>query len=89
LLNGRTLDDVNAVGEPIHDETFLILYNPHHEPIRFSLPPLKAGNGWNVWLDTRETIIASRRKSRRFYHVSPRSLVLLVESCAGTNRESA
>ena len=24
-LNGRTLDDVNGVGEPIRDETFLIL----------------------------------------------------------------
>ncbi len=34
-LNGRTLDDVNGVGEPIRDETFLILLNPHHEPIRF------------------------------------------------------
>ncbi len=28
-LNGRTLDDVNGVGEPIRDDTFLILLNPH------------------------------------------------------------
>ena len=34
-LNGRTLDDVNGVGEAIRDETFMILLNPHHEPIRF------------------------------------------------------
>ena len=38
-LNGRTLDDVNGVGEPIRDETFLILFNPHHEPIQFYMPP--------------------------------------------------
>jgi isoamylase len=84
LLNGRTLDDVNGVGEPIYDETFLILYNPYHEPIRFALPSLKAGNAWNLCLDTREPAITSRRKSRRFYHVTPRSLVLLVESSGPT-----
>src|SRR5215469_5883536 len=38
-LSGRTLEDVNGVGEPIRDETFMILFNPHHEPIKFYMPP--------------------------------------------------
>ena len=44
-LNGRTLDDVNGVGEPIRDETFLILLNPHTEPIRFYMPRDKGPRG--------------------------------------------
>jgi isoamylase len=50
-LNGRTLDDVNGVGEPISDETYLILLNPHHEPIKFYMPR-KAGSAWEIVLDS-------------------------------------
>ena len=80
LLNGRTLDDVNAVGEPIYDDTFLILCNPHHETIRFSLPPLKGGTTWELYLDTGQAARAKKRKSRKLYHVMQRSLVVLVET---------
>ncbi len=37
-LSGETLDDVNGVGEPIKDDTFLILLNSHHEALQFCLP---------------------------------------------------
>jgi isoamylase len=50
-LNGRTLDDVNGVGEPISDETYLILLNPHHEPIKFYMPR-KPGSAWEIVLDS-------------------------------------
>jgi glycogen operon protein len=50
-LNGRTLDDVNGVGEPIRDETFLIMFNPHHEPIQFYMPR-REGAAWQVVLDS-------------------------------------
>jgi glycogen operon protein len=50
-LNGRTLDDVNGVGEPIRDDTFLILLNPHTEPIRFFMPP-RPGTAWELVLDS-------------------------------------
>jgi glycogen operon protein len=46
-LNGRTLDDVNGVGETIRDDTFLIMFNPHHEPIQF-YPPRREGFAWQV-----------------------------------------
>jgi isoamylase len=46
-LSGRTLDDVNAVGEPMRDDTFLILFNPHHEPIKFYMPR-EPGVAWQV-----------------------------------------
>jgi isoamylase len=50
-LNGRTLDDVNGVGEPIRDESFLILFNPHTEPIKFYMPP-RQGAAWELLLDS-------------------------------------
>jgi isoamylase len=52
-LNGQTLDDVNGVGEAIRDETFLILLNPHTEPIKFFMPR-NGGTAWQVCLDSAE-----------------------------------
>jgi glycogen operon protein len=50
-LNGRTLDDVNTVGEPIRDESFLMLLNPHHESILFYMPR-RPGTAWELLLDS-------------------------------------
>jgi glycogen operon protein len=52
-LNGRTLEDLNSVGEAIRDDSFLILLNPHHEPIRFFMPP-RPGTAWELLLDSAE-----------------------------------
>jgi glycogen operon protein len=50
-LNGRTLDDVNTVGEPVRDDSFMMLFNPHHEPIRFFMPQ-RTGSAWEIVLDS-------------------------------------
>jgi glycogen operon protein len=50
-LNGRTLDDVNGIGEPIRDESFLMLFNPHHESILFYMPR-RPGTAWELLLDS-------------------------------------
>jgi glycogen operon protein len=50
-LSGRTLEDVNHIGEPIRDETFLMCFNPHHEPIDFFMPK-REGTAWRVVIDT-------------------------------------
>jgi isoamylase len=50
-LNGRTLDDVNGVGEAIRDDSFLILFNPHVEPIQFYMPRIE-GVAWELVLDS-------------------------------------
>jgi glycogen operon protein len=50
-LNGRTLDDVNGLGELIRDETFLILFNPHTEPILFYMPS-DQGIAWELAIDS-------------------------------------
>jgi isoamylase len=80
-LNGRTLDDVNEVGDPVIDDTFLILFNPHHEPIRFYLPAPRPGTDWELVLDTRNAFVgrATRLKARKYYRLIDRSLALLRE----------
>jgi len=79
-LNGRTLDEVNAVGEPIHDDTFLILFNPHHESVRFTLPPPRPETGWQLCLDTRTAYAPKRRTQiRKFYQLLDRSMAVLQE----------
>ena len=43
LLSGDTIDVQTFEGEPIRDDTFLLLINAHHEPLQFVLPGRKRG----------------------------------------------
>jgi isoamylase len=80
-LNGRTLDEVNAIGEFLHDDTFLVLFNPHHEPVRFTLPQARPGTAWELWLDTRTAVAPKgRTQTRKFYKLIERSMAVLRES---------
>ena len=53
LLSGDTIDVLSFEGEPIRDETFLLLINAHHEPISFVLPG-EEHLEWRLILDTAE-----------------------------------
>ncbi len=55
-LNGRTLNDVNAFGEPIVDDTFLMLLNPGHDSLPFHLPDPRPGFAWEAIVDTRHQL---------------------------------
>lgn len=56
-LNGKALPDPDPRGERIEDDTFLILFNAHHEPIRFVLPGLEWGPSWRTVIDTYEDVV--------------------------------
>lgn len=80
-LSGKTLDDVDPVGSPIVDDTFLILLNPHHEPIQFYLPCAFPGEAWQTCVDT---ACPDRDEQAVYcggepYELAPRSTVLLRE----------
>jgi isoamylase len=81
LLNGRTLEDVNLLGEPLVDETMLILLNPHHEPVRFTFPPPRTGTFWELRLDTRGFKPPRPRRDRvqKSYQLMEHSMTLWVE----------
>ena len=51
LLSGDTMDVFNFQGEPIRDDTFLLLINAHYEPIPFVLPGQEHIE-WQLILDT-------------------------------------
>jgi isoamylase len=51
LLSGDTIDVLSFEGEPIRDDTFLLLINAHYEPIPFVLPGQEQIE-WQLILDT-------------------------------------
>ncbi len=51
FLNGESCAAIDERGEPIHDDSFLLLFNAHHEPVEFRLPPLGATR-WESVLHT-------------------------------------
>ncbi|WP_337174693.1 glycogen debranching protein GlgX [Paludisphaera sp.] len=51
-LAGDLIGDVDERGEPIVDDTALVLLNAHHEPIPFTLPATKEGQVWRRELET-------------------------------------
>ena len=65
-------------GEPVVDDSFLILFNAHHEPCEFTLPPRRFGRRWEVALSTADPDAAVDRVSfRDRITVESRSLVVL------------
>jgi len=53
LLSGDVLDVRNDQGDPVRDETFVVLFNAYHESVKFALPGKQDVN-WEVCLDTRD-----------------------------------
>ena len=51
LIAGDAPDLVDEHGEPVRDDTFLLLINAHHEPIPFLLPG-EEHLEWELLLDT-------------------------------------
>jgi glycogen operon protein len=43
---------VDARGEPLTDDRFLLLLNGHHEDVTFTMPPARWSSAWTVELDT-------------------------------------
>ena len=82
MLNGQTLQDVDEAGQPVVDNSFLMLLNCHHEHIDFYLPPPPNGGAWRVLLDTNEPDLepgSLQPSSGAFVRLVRQSLVLLCE----------
>jgi isoamylase len=54
-LNGEAIDDPDPRGERIVDDSFYVLFNAHHERLRFVLPKENWGKEWTLVLDTAAT----------------------------------
>jgi glycogen operon protein len=78
-LNGQQLPETDYRGYPLHDASFLVLFNAHHDLIEFHLPEPGAGIGWHCEVDTSyDTGLPSRQDAAGgIYPLQGRSLVLL------------
>ncbi len=54
-LCGEAMDDVNERGEPITDDTLLILLNAQPDAVQFILPDAHPGDRWEALVDTAVT----------------------------------
>jgi glycogen operon protein len=51
-LNGHGIPDLDARGQRVVDDSFIMCFNAHHEPIEFTLPPAEFGQLWQIVVDT-------------------------------------
>lgn len=52
FLNGEGIPDLDARGQRVTDDSFLLVFNAHHEDVRVTLPGTGYGGQWAVVLDT-------------------------------------
>ncbi|MGA9375199.1 MAG: glycogen debranching enzyme, partial [Mycobacterium sp.] len=51
-LNGNGIPDLDPRGQRVTDDSFVVCFNAHHEPIEFTLPPEEFGPAWLPVIDT-------------------------------------
>ncbi|MCU1676952.1 MAG: hypothetical protein JWM93_1710 [Frankiales bacterium] len=52
FLNGQGIATVDERGERVVDDSFLLMFNAHHEPLDFTLPSSEYAGTWGVEVDT-------------------------------------
>jgi glycogen operon protein len=80
FLNGEELQEREADGTPVADDSFLLLFNAHHEDVEFQLPNEAFGERWEVELTTADKEERQRGKTQTALGpvaVMSRSLLLL------------
>jgi isoamylase len=80
FLNGDKIPDPGPHGERIEDDSFLLLFNAHHDPVDFTIPPDWLGPSWTTVLDTARADAARDAPASPgdVRVLRPRSLVLLM-----------
>ena len=61
-LCGEEMDEVDERGEPITDDTLLVLLNAQPDAVRFVLPDAHPGIGWELLVDTAVSQVGTARR---------------------------
>ena len=80
FLNGEDLQEADPRGEPVMDDSFLLLFNAHHEDVTFTLPAASYGSIWESELSTAEPLLEARAReyaARSKLEVRSRSVYVL------------
>ena len=77
--NGEEIAAPDEQGQPVVDDSFLLLFNGSHDPVPFTLPPSRYGRRWAVELRTDEGTGdgADAADAGEVVTVAPLSLTLL------------
>jgi isoamylase len=80
-LNGQGIPDLDTRGQRVVDDSFVMCFNAHHEPIEFTLPPAEFGTAWDIVVETAagpgETVESATVKAAGPVRVESRSMVVL------------
>ncbi|MGP3933484.1 glycogen debranching protein GlgX [Nonomuraea sp. KM88] len=63
FLNGEAITEPDRRGRPIRDDSFLLLFNAHHDTIQFTIPK-DYGEMWHTEIDTAMPIDVGARMCR-------------------------
>jgi glycogen operon protein len=80
FLNGEAVPQRGPHGEPIRDDSLLILFNAWHENLDFVMPPFQFAPRWELLVDTADPLVeegSSSWKAGDTRPVAGRSVVLL------------
>ena len=56
FLNGQEIAAPGPHGERVEDDSFLMLFNAHHEDVTFMLPTRRFGAQWEMVLTTADPL---------------------------------
>jgi glycogen operon protein len=79
-LAGDAIEEMDELGNPIIDDSFLLLLNAFHEAVHFTLPAHKKGVAWQWVFDTAKTDGKDVRKTWRggkVYELEARAMALM------------
>jgi glycogen operon protein len=76
-LNGEAITEPDPRGGRIIDDTFLVLFNAHSEPLTFTLPEASLATRWEVVIDTSSAKPSRRLRATGEVKVSGRGVMLL------------
>ncbi len=54
MLNGQTLGQLDQMGDPIADDTFLLMLNSFGDCVTYTLPQSPRNRGWKLLMDTND-----------------------------------
>jgi isoamylase len=88
FLNGDAIPEPDALGRRITDDHFLLMFNAHHEPVDFTLPPEQYGVEWFLHLQT-DGLPDAHWKAGSTHTVDSHSVTVLSTSAVPPEQASA
>src|SRR5271169_5755339 len=61
-LNGQGIPDRDNRGQRVTDDSFMLCFNAHHEPLQFAMPPTDFGASWEPVVDSADPVRVAEAK---------------------------